>query len=95
VAVTIAAAVILFAVMLVLTATQTIAPGELLFEAVSALGTVGVSLGTTGKLDSVGRIIIIFAMFIGRIGPLTLFMLLQDRRPAKQPGYPQINIPLG
>ena len=95
VAVTIAAVVILFAVVLVLTATQTLPTDDLLFEAVSALGTVGVSLGITDKLDSVGRIIIIIAMFIGRIGPLTLFMLLQERRLAKQPGYPQINIPLG
>ena len=78
-----------------LTATQDTAPGPLLFEAVSALGTVGLSLGITGELDTIGRLIIILAMFIGRIGPLTLFLLLSERRPGKQPGYPQAKIPLG
>lgn len=43
--------------------------GEVLFEAVSAFGTVGVSTGITADLNLVVRIIIL--MFIGRIGPIT------------------------
>lgn len=49
---------------------------ELLFEAVSALGTVGLSVGITSRLGMVGKIIIIFLMFIGRIGPITFGMAL-------------------
>ncbi len=44
---------------------------EVIFEAVSALGTVGLSTGVTGGLTSAGKIIIIVLMFLGRVGPLT------------------------
>ncbi|MGE3672861.1 MAG: potassium transporter TrkG, partial [Polyangiaceae bacterium] len=50
-----------------------------LYEVVSALGTVGVSIGATGHLDDVGKVIIMVLMFIGRIGPLTLFLFLNER----------------
>jgi len=42
------------------------------FEAFSALGTVGLSMGLTPGLTPVGRIVITVLMFIGRLGPLTL-----------------------
>lgn len=44
----------------------------LMFEAASALGTVGLSMGITSSLDIIGKWIIILLMFIGRIGPLSL-----------------------
>ncbi len=48
----------------------------LVFEAVSAFGTVGLSLGATAELGPMGKLIIIGVMFLGRIGPLTLALLL-------------------
>jgi trk system potassium uptake protein TrkH len=42
------------------------------FEAVSAFGTVGLSMGLTAELSAIGKIVIIFLMFLGKIGPLTL-----------------------
>jgi len=45
---------------------------QLLFEATSAFGTVGLSMGLTTQLTLAGKIIIILMMFIGRLGPLTL-----------------------
>lgn len=45
---------------------------DILFEAVSAFGTVGLSRGLTPHLTFLGRIIIIITMFIGRLGPLTM-----------------------
>ena len=45
---------------------------SLLFETVSALGTVGLSLGVTASLSALGKFILVIAMFIGRIGPLTI-----------------------
>ncbi|MDM5197772.1 TrkH family potassium uptake protein [Fictibacillus enclensis] len=44
----------------------------ILFEVVSAFGTVGLSMGLTFKLTLIGKIIIICVMFLGKIGPLTL-----------------------
>ncbi|MEN7550954.1 potassium transporter TrkG [Rapidithrix thailandica] len=45
---------------------------SLLFEATSALGTVGISTGITGELSVLGKLIIVALMFFGRIGPLSL-----------------------
>jgi len=43
---------------------------DLAFEVTSAFGTVGLSRGATGELDTVGRITIMLIMFLGRVGPL-------------------------
>ncbi len=51
------------------------------FEVASALGTVGLSLGITPGLSTLGKVIIIATMFCGRVGPLTLGMALFTRRP--------------
>ncbi len=45
---------------------------EILFEVVSAFGTVGFSMGITSGLSTVSKIIIILTMFFGRLGPLTI-----------------------
>ena len=49
------------------------------FEAASALGTVGLSMGITGALTNVGKVIVILLMFCGRLGPLTFGMALFGR----------------
>ena len=68
---------------LALQITQPLPARALLFEVTSALGTVGLSLGITPSLDGIGKIIIMLTMFIGRVGPLTLFTLLSgDIAPA-------------
>ncbi|MCC7204723.1 MAG: hypothetical protein IT441_06560 [Phycisphaeraceae bacterium] len=56
------------------------------FEAASALGTVGLSMGITAGLTSVGKVIIVLLMFCGRMGPLTFGMaLFQGRhRPVRK-----------
>ena len=65
-----------FSAVLALQITQQLPARDLAFEVTSALGTVGLSLGITPYLDGIGKIIIILTMFIGRIGPMTLFTLL-------------------
>jgi trk system potassium uptake protein len=47
-----------------------------LFEAVSAVGTVGLSTGLTPHLSEMGKIILIFSMFAGRLGPITLALAI-------------------
>jgi trk system potassium uptake protein TrkH len=49
---------------------------DTLFEIVSAFGTVGLTLGLTPYLSVLGKIIVIFTMFIGRVGLLTLAFAL-------------------
>lgn len=61
---------------LALELTQKMPSGVALFEIVSALGTVGLSLGGTAMLDDVGKVIVAASMLVGRIGPLTFFMFL-------------------
>ncbi|MDG2114087.1 MAG: potassium transporter TrkG, partial [Actinomycetota bacterium] len=47
-------------------------PLDVLFEAFSAFGTVGLSTGLTPRLDGPGQILVIGLMFLGRLGPITL-----------------------
>jgi trk system potassium uptake protein TrkH len=82
-----------FGVVLMLEVTQPQIPvRDLIFEATSALGTVGLSTGATGLLDEIGKIIIIIAMFCGRIGPVTLFMLLSDPQAPSSSRCPDAKI---
>ena len=68
----------------------------ILFEVVSAFGTVGLSLGMTTQLSLVGKIILTITMFMGRIGPLTLFMaLVQRRQVVSSISYPDEEIMIG
>lgn len=59
-----------------LTITEKLPFLPLLFEVFSAFGTVGLSMGITADLSDFGKVVICFTMFVGRIGPLTLFFLL-------------------
>ncbi len=57
-------------------------PYALIFEAISALGTVGLSMGATSSLSVMGKIIVILLMFLGRIGALTFGLaLLNEDEP--------------
>ena len=69
----------------------------LLFEAMSALATVGVTANLTPSLNLAGLIIIMLLMFIGRIGPLTMLVSLSDRKPSRKDilVYSKANILVG
>jgi len=64
------------ATLLLLTLEQTAAFEVVLFEVISALGTVGLSMGITGDLSNLGKTIVIILMFMGRVGLLTAFGLV-------------------
>jgi len=68
---------------------------ELLFETISAFGTVGLSTGTTANLTPLGKIVIIITMFVGRLGPLTLAYALAIRGEGKRFQYTEENIMVG
>lgn len=56
---------------------------EALFEAVSAAGTVGLTLGLTPRLTVAGKLVVAATMFIGRLGPVTLIYALARRQQRK------------
>lgn len=69
-------------------------PFSLLFETISAMNTVGVTMDLTSKLSTQGRIIIMLLMFIGRVGPITfLFSLIQKKK--KNINYAETDILVG
>jgi trk system potassium uptake protein TrkH len=68
---------------------------RLLFEATSALGTVGLTLGLTPQLDTWGRILIIITMFVGRLGPLTIGYALAHREKQAGISYPDGKVMIG
>jgi trk system potassium uptake protein TrkH len=78
-AVALLAIAFVFAVGLGLTLTTDASFVQTLFEAVSAFGTVGATTGITPELTDPARLITAFAMFAGRLGPLTLVLALAAR----------------
>ena len=66
---------------------------EVIFECVSAFATVGLSMGITTSLSSLSKIILIFLMFVGRLGPLTI--AFSWRTSAKRFHYIEEDILIG
>jgi trk system potassium uptake protein TrkH len=68
---------------------------DLAFEAVSAVGTVGLSTGATAELGEASRLVIITMMLLGRVGPLAMASTLL--RPPKGPKirYPESEVLIG
>jgi trk system potassium uptake protein len=69
---------------------------SLLFEVVSAFGTVGLSLGVTPFLSAFGKLCLVIMMYLGRVGPLTLVLAVGSRvvLPSKVE-YPEGKILIG
>jgi trk system potassium uptake protein TrkH len=68
----------------------------ILFEVVSAFGTVGLSMGITSSLSVMGKLTIVMLMFIGRVGALTLVIAVAQRGFKKSGiGYPETKILIG
>jgi len=68
---------------------------RILFEAVSAFGTVGLSIGLTPELTDAGKLIIALTMFAGRLGPLTLAYALGPRKDRELYRHPEGKIIIG
>ena len=68
---------------------------RILFEEVSALGTVGLSLNLTSELSAEGKGILIVNMFAGRVGLLSLLMAVQSLQPRKAYSVAETQLPIG
>ncbi len=66
-----------------------------LFEVTSALGTVGLSTGVTPGLTAAGKIIITIAMYVGRVGPLSLALAVQAERARFAARFPEEHVMVG
>jgi trk system potassium uptake protein TrkH len=65
---------------------------KILFECVSAFGTVGLSLGITSELSNLSKLLLILLMYMGRMGILTLLFALLRRNDTSAYRYPKENI---
>ena len=68
---------------------------DLLFESVSAFGTVGLSTGLTPDISSLGHLILIGAMFFGRLGPLAVALAMALQSEGDIYRYPQERVTIG
>ena len=69
--------------------------GESLFETVSAIGTVGLSLGLTPNLSALSHIILILLMFLGRVGGMTLMYAAISIKNAEVSQFPVEKLTVG
>ncbi|MFD2208661.1 TrkH family potassium uptake protein [Virgibacillus halophilus] len=96
-----AVVVMLLAIMIVYISTITISAIESIsvttafFEATSAFGTVGLSLGVTPQLGIVSKLILMLLMFIGRVGIITALFMFKRNRGGGKYHYPKERIIIG
>lgn len=83
------------AAVVLLQLTQPIPSSTIVFEVVSAVATVGLSLGATSELDGVGRVVITFVMLIGRVGPLVFLGVLMPVARREVFTRPAEDLPVG
>ncbi|MDI3412404.1 potassium transporter TrkG [Bacillus sonorensis] len=93
--VTMVAVLLVLCSTLILTATEKHSLLELMFEVCSAFGTTGLSLGITADLSTIGKIVIMTLMFIGRIGIVTLLYLIGRKEVEANYHYPKERIIIG
>jgi potassium uptake TrkH family protein len=68
---------------------------EIIFEVSSAFGTTGFSLGITPHLSSIGKIILVVLMFIGRIGIFSFLFLIRGKTVKEHFHYPREKVIIG
>ncbi|RPJ08004.1 MAG: TrkH family potassium uptake protein [Spirochaetaceae bacterium] len=70
---------------------------KILFEATSAFGTVGLSAGITSGLSWMSKLVLVFLMYFGRVGPLTILVAVgkKDQAQATKIQYPRGDISIG
>lgn len=86
---------LVIAVSMVLSTTESASFLSILFETTSAFGTVGLTVGLTGKLTVIGKFIISFTMFAGRLGPLTMAYALGPKKGKELYRHPEGKIIIG
>jgi len=86
---------IIFALLLLLLQSESHSFEKVVFEAISAFGTVGLSMGITSELTTIGKFLITILMYVGRIGPLTLVYAFATRKLNARIDYAEEKIAIG
>lgn len=94
-AVVVLASMLVVLVAIVLTTLEDMPFVDIIFETVSAFGTVGLSTGITSSLSDVAKVLIMVTMFIGRVGPLTVAVALREGDAQAAFRYPEERIMIG
>ncbi|MBS4955606.1 MAG: TrkH family potassium uptake protein [Clostridium celatum] len=68
---------------------------SLFYETVSAFGTAGLTLGLTSELSGIGKVLIMFMMYLGRVGPLTVVLSITRKKINSGIKYPEGKILIG
>jgi len=79
-------------VLFLLLLTEQLPLQDIVFELVSALGTVGLSTGITSQLSQTGKLVITLTMFLGRIGLLSTLIALTKKRSIGRYRYAEENV---
>lgn len=79
---------------IIMSATEDAGLANIMFEVVSAFGTVGLSTGITAALSAAGKIVIVVLMFIGRLGPLTILAAAAQPEKRIRISYPRGDVML-
>lgn len=95
VTITMLALFLVIAVAMVLSTTEDASFLSILFETTSAFATVGLSMGLTMDLTDIGKVILCFMMFTGRLGPLTLAFALGPKKGKELYRHPEGKMIIG
>ncbi len=87
--------VALMAVAMALSITEDGSFVDILFEATSAMATVGLTRGLTGSLTTAGKLIIIVAMYLGRLGPITMALAFNAKQYEGKKTYAEGKVIIG
>lgn len=87
--------VALIAVAMALSITEDGSFIDILFEATSAMATVGLTRGFTGSLTLAGKLIIILAMYLGRLGPITMALAFNAKKYEGKKTYAEGRVIIG
>ncbi|MBY7143799.1 TrkH family potassium uptake protein [Virgibacillus sp. NKC19-3] len=95
VTVTLLAIILVFISIILISVAEPYSLSQTLFEATSAFGTVGLSSGITSELSAFSKIILMFLMFIGRVGIITILFSFKTNKKSGNYHYPKEKMIIG